>query len=98
MPAEIVALVNDTVGTLIASAYRDPEVQIGSIVSTGCNAAYMEGCASIAKIETNRFPEGGLVAINTEYGAFDNRRDIMPLTNFDETVDRISSHPGSQIL
>lgn len=57
----------------------------------------MEDCKSIPKIETNRFPGDTLVAINTEYGAFDNRRDIIPLTEFDETVDRMSPHPGSQI-
>ncbi|KAH2710696.1 hypothetical protein KXW03_007324, partial [Aspergillus fumigatus] len=42
IPVRVVALVNDTVGTLFAAAYRDQEVKIGSIASTGCNAAYME--------------------------------------------------------
>jgi hexokinase len=36
------ALVNDTVGTLMAGAYRDPRTRIGVIMGTGTNACYSE--------------------------------------------------------
>lgn len=91
------ALVNDTVGTLFAAAYRDQEVKIGSIASTGCNAAYMEEVAAIPKIQSCGLPSGALVAINTEYGAFDNSRRILPRTRFDDEIDRTSAHPGQQL-
>lgn len=85
----------------MSSAYRDPEVKIGSIISTGCNAAYMEDYRSITKIKgklgSAEQRAGTLIAINTEYGAYDNNRQMLPLTNFDEIVDRMSPHPGTQV-
>lgn len=85
----------------MSSAYRDPEVKIGSVISTGCNAAYMENYESVTKIEGQlgrvEHANEKLIAINTEYGAYDNNRQMLPLTSFDETVDRISPHPGSQV-
>lgn len=96
MPIKIVAIVNDTTGTLIASSYEDPLIQIGSIFSTGCNAAYMENCGSIPKIKDKNLPPDTPVAINTEYGAFDNERNVLPLTPFDSEIDRASPRPGQQ--
>jgi len=40
--AKCVALVNDTVGTLMACAYKDPSTAIGLILGTGTNACYIE--------------------------------------------------------
>lgn len=97
LPIDIVALVNDTTGTLIASAYRDPEIKIGSIISTGCNAAYMEQFGRIAKIEGCSLPDDALIAINTECGAFGTKRHLLPRTVYDEALDKQSQHPGSQL-
>lgn len=91
------ALVNDTTGTLIASAYRDPEVKIGSIISTGCNSAYMEEYGAIRKIEDTQLPKDALIAINTECGAFDNAKHILPRTTYDENLDKMTTHPGCQV-
>jgi hexokinase len=93
----IVALINDTAGTLVASHYRDPHVKIGSILSTGCNAAYMEDCRLIPKLRGSGLPEDATVIINTEYGAFDSERKVLPLTPFDRQLDDESAHPGRQI-
>lgn len=38
----MLALVNDTVGTLMASAYTDQHTRIGLILGTGSNACYVE--------------------------------------------------------
>jgi hexokinase len=38
----VLALVNDTVGTLLASAYSDQNTRIGLILGTGSNACYVE--------------------------------------------------------
>lgn len=94
----VVALINDTTGTLIASHYRDPQVKVGSIFSTGCNAAYMEECRNIPKLEGYGLPENAKVIINTEYGAFDNDRKILPFTPFDHQIDRQSLRPGTQVF
>ncbi|KAL3440201.1 hypothetical protein BJX65DRAFT_300651 [Aspergillus insuetus] len=100
IPVRIVALVNDTVGTLIASAYKNPEIRVGSIFGTGCNAAYMERCSQIPKISSSgnqiQFDEDSLVAINCEYGAFDNSRRVLPRTKFDQDIDATSARPGQQ--
>jgi len=39
---EVVALVNDTVGTLATRCYSDPQCFMGVIFGTGTNAAYIE--------------------------------------------------------
>ncbi|KKA25409.1 Hexokinase [Rasamsonia emersonii CBS 393.64] len=97
VPVKIIAVVNDTTGTLIASSYEDPEIQIGSIFSTGCNAAYMEECGSIPKIKDYGLPDNLPIAINTEYGAFDNDRKVLPRTRFDCIIDESSPRLGQQI-
>ncbi|OJJ43843.1 hypothetical protein ASPZODRAFT_154346 [Penicilliopsis zonata CBS 506.65] len=74
LPVYIIALANDTTGTLITSRFHDPGIEIGSIFSTGCNAAYMEEVKAVPKLKDSGLPGNWLVAINTEYGAFDNKR------------------------
>lgn len=91
------ALINDTTGTLIASNYRDPQVKVGSIFSTGTNAAYMEECRLVPKLKEYGLPEDAKVIINTEYGAFDNDRQILPFTPFDHQIDSESLRPGTQL-
>lgn len=96
LPVRIVALINDTVGALIASAYNDPETIIGAIFGTGCNAAYMENVGAIPKISGSGLAPELLVAINCEYGAFDNSHKILPRTKYDVEIDRESPKPGEQ--
>ncbi|KAJ5670163.1 Hexokinase [Penicillium maclennaniae] len=96
LPIKVAALINDTTGTLIASAYTDPEMKIGCIFGTGVNAAYMENVGSVPKIAHLNLPPDMPIAINCEYGAFDNERVVLPLTKFDEIIDRDSPRPGQQ--
>ncbi|GBF59558.1 hexokinase [Trichophyton mentagrophytes] len=93
---KVAALINDTTGTLIASSYTDPEMKIGCIFGTGVNAAYMDNAGSIPKIAHYNLPPDMPVAINCEYGAFDNERVVLPLTKFDKIIDRDSPRPGQQ--
>ncbi|KAJ5504471.1 hypothetical protein N7463_007345 [Penicillium fimorum] len=72
LPIKVAALINDTTGTLIASSYTDTEMRIGCIFGTGVNAAYMENAGSIPKLAHMNLPPDMPVAINCEYGAFDN--------------------------
>ncbi|MFX4262713.1 hexokinase [Pelotomaculum propionicicum] len=80
-----VAVINDTVGTLLAAAYGDPHADIGSICGTGHNTCYLEP----------RPPHhNGPVIINIESGNF----DMLPLNDFDRQLDRHSEKPGEQVL
>jgi hexokinase len=96
LPIKLTALVNDTTGTLIASAYTDTEIKIGCIFGTGCNAAYMEDCGSIPKLAHMNLPPDHLMAINCEWGAFDNEHQVLPRTQYDIIIDKESPRPGQQ--
>ena len=96
LPIRLSALINDTTGTLIASAYTDTTMKIGCIFGTGCNAAYMENCGSVPKIADYNLPPDMPIAINCEYGAFDNEHVVLPRTKYDIVVDEDSPRPGQQ--
>ncbi|KAI0394847.1 hexokinase [Xylariaceae sp. FL0594] len=96
VPIVVSALVNDTTGTLIASAYTDPKMKIGCIFGTGCNAAYMENCGSIPKLAHMNLPPDLPMAINCEWGAFDNENKVLPRTKYDIIIDKDSPRPGQQ--
>ena len=79
------AVINDTVGTLLAAAYNLRDVDIGSICGTGHNTCYLEP----------RHPlTGKPMIVNMEAGNFDG----VPLTPFDREVNEASSHPGAMLL
>jgi hexokinase len=96
VPIKLSALINDTTGTLIASAYTDPKMKIGCIFGTGCNAAYVEDCGSIPKLAHMNLPPDMPMAINCEWGAFDNEHVALPRTPYDVTIDKESPRPGQQ--
>ena len=96
LPIKLTALINDTVGTLIASAYTDDAVRIGAIFGTGCNAAYIEDCGSIPKLAHLNLPPDLPMSINCEYGAFDSEHKVLPRTKYDIVIDRDSPRPDQQ--
>ncbi|RAL05073.1 putative hexokinase Kxk [Aspergillus ibericus CBS 121593] len=96
LPIKVAALINDTTGTLIASSYTDSDMKIGCIFGTGVNAAYMENVGSVPKLAHMNLPPDMPVAINCEYGAFDNEHIVLPLTKYDHIIDRDSPRPGQQ--
>ena len=85
---------------MIASAYNDPETIVGAIFGTGCNGAYMEDVGSIPKLTKNSSVQdidpSTPMAINCEYGAFDNAHRVLPRTKYDVQVDDESPRPGEQ--
>ncbi|KAJ3227582.1 glucokinase [Clydaea vesicula] len=96
-PVEQKSIGSDTVGTLILQAYRDAQTRIGVILGTGTNAAYVENLKNIPKWK-GQVPEGGKMIINTEWGAFDNGKKILPITEYDNLVDSSSVAPNSQVF
>jgi hexokinase len=79
------AIINDTVGTLLASAYANQYTDIGSICGTGHNTAYIEPRAPWTKQP---------MIINMESGNFDE----LPFTSYDTLLDMHSEKPGVQRL
>lgn len=71
-------------------------MKIGCIFGTGCNAAYMENAGSIPKLAHMNLPADTPMAINCEWGAFDNEHVVLPLTKYDHIVDKESPRPGQQ--
>jgi hexokinase len=47
---QVSALVNDTVGTLVANILDDSDTHVGVILGTGCNACYTEKASNIVKM------------------------------------------------
>lgn len=71
----ISALANDTVGTLVAKSYEDPDCDVGVIIGTGTNACYPEKTLS------------GMI-INTEWGNFDKLKKTAYDRELDKRSDR----------
>ncbi|XP_057168334.1 hexokinase-3 [Ursus arctos] len=89
----VVAIVNDTVGTMMSCGYEDPRCEVGLIVGTGTNACYMEELRNVAAVAG----DSGHMCINMEWGAFgdDGSLDLLR-TCFDANVDQASINPGKQ--
>ncbi|XP_036953966.1 hexokinase-2 [Acanthopagrus latus] len=88
-----VAVVNDTVGTMMTCGYEDPKCEMGLIVGTGTNACYMEEMKNIDLVEGNE----GRMSINMEWGAFGDNGELDDFcTQFDHIVDDTSNNPGKQ--
>uniref|UniRef100_A0A8C8JI53 Phosphotransferase n=1 Tax=Oncorhynchus tshawytscha TaxID=74940 RepID=A0A8C8JI53_ONCTS len=90
-----VAMVNDTVGTMMSCGYRDQSCEIGMIIGTGTNACYMEEIKNVKRVEG----EDGRMCINTEWGGFGDDGSLKDIqTEFDLVVDRDSLNPGVHVF
>ncbi|KAM9810259.1 hexokinase-2 [Neosynchiropus ocellatus] len=88
-----VAVVNDTVGTMMTCAYEDPKCEVGLIVGTGTNACYMEEMENIEVLDG----DDGRMCVNIEWGAFGDNGELDDFfTCFDQLVDESSNNPGKQ--
>ncbi|ETI23707.1 hypothetical protein G647_05512 [Cladophialophora carrionii CBS 160.54] len=110
LPVRVAALVNDTVGTLMARSYTSPgktSTLIGAIFGTGTNGAYVEKLDRVKKMKeiddaaggaANYDASTGLMVINTEWGSFDNPLKVLPNTQYDIDLDKESVNPGIQMF
>lgn len=91
------AIINDTTGTLISSAFQNPNARIGVIVSTGSNACYLEKQSNAELFDGVNMGSGN-VLINCEWGAFgdDGSLDFIR-TSFDKEIDEHTVNPGKQL-
>jgi len=95
LKVNVAALVNDTVGTLMSHAYKDPQTLVGVILGTGTNAAYVEKISAIPKWKGGPVQSGEMI-INCEWGAFDNERVVLPFNKYDQKMDEESTNKGEQ--
>ncbi|KAG0276969.1 glucokinase [Linnemannia exigua] len=95
LSVNVSVLMNDTVGTLLSHAYLHPRTVVGLGLGTGSNAAYIERVDRIVKRDISIYGDDAEASskemvINIEFGAFDNERQVLPLTMYDNKVDRKS--------
>jgi hexokinase len=101
LPVKVAALVNDTVGTLMAHSYGAPGEHgsvLGAIFGTGTNGAYVEKLSKLKKPLVGEYDTStGEMVINTEWGSFDNQLNVLPNTPWDISLDKDSVNPGLQM-
>ncbi|KAL6456447.1 hypothetical protein MHYP_G00349910 [Metynnis hypsauchen] len=91
---DVVAMVNDTVATMISCYYEDRSCEVGMIVGTGCNACYMEEMRTVELVEGDE----GRMCVNTEWGAFGENGELEDFRlEYDRVVDESSLNPGHQL-
>ncbi|CAI7668649.1 Glucokinase [Penicillium manginii] len=105
LPVRVAALVNDTVGTLMARSYTSPGdtgTFLGAIFGTGTNGAYVEKLDKITKLQhmkdAHYDKSTGEMIINAEWGSFDNHLSVLPSTVYDRDLDAESNNPGIQMF
>jgi hexokinase len=106
LPVKVAALVNDTVGTLMARSYTSPGktgTLLGAIFGTGTNGAYVEKLDKVTKLTKDK--NGGVydkstgeMIVNTEWGSFDNSLRTLPNSPYDIQLDKDSVNPGIQMF
>ena len=79
-----VAVINDTVATILTAAYEDTSTHIGSICGTGHNTAYLEEYGG----------KQAAMILNLETGNFAR----VPLNQYDVLVDAASEKVGQQLF
>ena len=91
-----IAIVNDTVATLLAAKATEGDKTyssyLGFILGTGTNTAYVEKNRNIVKLQ-GLDPSGSMI-INAESGSFDK----LAQSNFDKAMDQKTQDPGHNPL
>ena len=69
LSVKVVAILNDTTGTLVKGHYDNKSTGIGLILGTGCNGAYLESAKKVVHWCGDR-RDAKEVIIDPEFGAF----------------------------
>lgn len=93
----VVALCNDTVGTLVARYFIDENAEVGVIIGTGSNACYFERCSAITKDPSVAARGDQMTPVNMECGNFDSKyKYVLPITKYDDDMDDASINKNNQ--
>ena len=76
----------------VALRYREPDTQLGIILGTGTNCAYLERSAAVGKLPAGFAGRGAAMVVNSEWA--DMRCAALPGCLEDLWVDCSSTHPG----
>jgi hexokinase len=95
---KVTALINDTVGTLVAHAYTNPNARVGFIYGTGVNAAYPEKTSAMVKLDgaSHSYSQDTSMLVNTEIDIFGSDA-YLPLNKYDRELDANHSQPEFQL-
>ncbi|KAH8358921.1 hypothetical protein KR093_003250 [Drosophila rubida] len=97
LKVRIVAILNDTTGTLMSCAFANRNCRIGLIVGTGTNACYVEKTSNTEMFEGYQTSNKPNMIVNCEMGAFgDNGVLDFVRTSYDRAVDKQSINPKRQ--
>ncbi|KAI7686995.1 Hexokinase type 2 [Sarcoptes scabiei] len=95
---DVMAVVNDTTGTLMSCAHKNRQCRVGVIIGTGFNACYMEKIKNV-ELFTEDLPGPDQVIVNTEWGAFgDNGVLDFVRSDWDDEVNTYSLNKGRQLF
>ncbi|XP_034650243.1 hexokinase type 2 [Drosophila subobscura] len=95
----VVAILNDTTGTLMSCAHRNADCRVGVIVGTGCNACYVEDVANVDLLHPDFKRTQRQVLVNAEWGAFGESGQLDFLrTEYDREVDDTSINKSEQLF
>ncbi|XP_023172068.1 hexokinase type 2-like [Drosophila hydei] len=98
LKVKVVAILNDTTGTLMSCAFHKPNCKIGMIVGTGSNACYVEKTSNVEMLPGYQTSQKPYMIINCEWGAFgDNGVLDFIRTRYDIEVDNFSINPKKQV-
>ncbi|KAI8099022.1 hexokinase-domain-containing protein [Halteromyces radiatus] len=93
IPVHVSAIINGACASLLANGYRSLDTLLSCTISNGTNAAYWEKLNAVKKLGTAKDDQETIV--NTEWGSFgDNNREVLPLSMYDNRVNRQSENPG----
>lgn len=103
LPVKVTALVNDAVGTIMSRAYALPlshvRPSVGAIFGTGTNGVYLQDLSDITKPLDGEYDQStGKMFISTEWGGFDNKLSVLPVSPYDADLDKHSVNPGGQMF
>ncbi|VDD84951.1 unnamed protein product [Enterobius vermicularis] len=96
------AVMNDTVGQLIAASYKyGPKCTMGVVIGYGCNSAYLEKAVNVKTLSMEKvhYDEFKTMVMVTEWEEFGQNGEFeCMLTQWDREVDENSVHKGKQML
>lgn len=103
IPVKVCAIVNDTLGSLMARSYTLPVSQtrtsIGAIIGhNGTNGAYLEKLSKVSKDIGQCDRSTGEMFFNIEWGSFDDKLSILSHTEYDQSINESSSNKDSSMF
>ncbi|KAG6941283.1 hexokinase 3, partial [Chelydra serpentina] len=90
---EVIAVVNDTAGTMMSCDARAGPCEVGLVVGAGTNSCFMAEARHVELVEESE----GRMGVVTEWGSFGDDGTLNDvLSPYDQRVDQASLNPGQQ--